>query len=69
MPQQTILKPTITGKAIMPDVHNMTLRDALYVLEGKGLKVVTKGRGKVLMQDITPGASISKAQTVTLLLN
>jgi len=68
-PEQTTLKPVVAGKAIMPDVRNMTLRDALYLLEGKGLKVVTKGRGKVIMQDIIAGSNISNAQTVTLLLN
>lgn len=67
--QQTVLKPAIERKAVMPDVRNMTLRDALYLLEQRGLKVATKGQGKVLMQDINPGASITKSQSVTLLLN
>ena len=69
LPQQTVLKSATTGKAIMPDVRNMTLKDALYLLEGKGLKVVAKGRGKVLMQDQQPGTTITKTETVTLLLN
>ncbi len=47
----------------------MTLRDALYVLENLNLKVTLQGRGKVLMQDVLPGASINKNQKVTLLLN
>jgi cell division protein FtsI (penicillin-binding protein 3) len=68
MAQQATLKPALTGKSIMPDVRSMTLKDALYLLESKGLKVATKGKGKVLMQDITPGGTITKAQTVTLLL-
>lgn len=68
-PQQVVLKPALSGKTLMPDVRNMTLRDALYLLEGKGLKVITKGHGKVLMQDIEPGSAISKTQNVTLLLN
>jgi cell division protein FtsI (penicillin-binding protein 3) len=53
----------------MPDVRNMTLRDALYVLESSGVKVLAKGKGKVLMQDVNPGTAITKKQTVTLLLN
>jgi cell division protein FtsI (penicillin-binding protein 3) len=68
-PQERTIKPAISGKTVMPDVRSMTLRDALYLLEGKGLKVTAKGKGKVLMQDIAPGTSITKAQTVTLLLN
>lgn len=67
--QQTILKTSVAGKNKMPDVRNMTLRDALYLLESKGLKITTKGRGKVLMQDIAPGAAILNKQSVTLLLN
>lgn len=68
-PQQTTVKAIANSKAVMPDVRNMALRDALYLLEGKGLKVTAKGRGKVVAQDVMPGAAISKTQSVTLLLN
>ena len=53
----------------MPDVSNMTLKDALYLLENMNLKVIVKGKGKIVAQDILPGTSIQKNQTVTLLLN
>jgi cell division protein FtsI (penicillin-binding protein 3) len=59
---------TVTSK-IVPDVKNMNLRDALYVLENLGIKVKYKGRGKVLMQDIVPGRMVTKNQAITLLLN
>ncbi len=58
----------VSGKSV-PDVRNMTLKDALYVLENNNMKVVVKGRGKVIMQDIAPGTPITKKQTITLLLN
>ena len=67
--QQTVLKPAITGKAVMPDVRGMALKDALYLLESKGLSVTAKGKGKVLMQDIAPGSTLIKTGTVTLLLH
>jgi cell division protein FtsI (penicillin-binding protein 3) len=67
--QKSVIKPALAGKVQMPDVRNMTLKDALYLLEGKGLKVTAKGKGKVLMQDIAPGSNISKTTNVTLLLN
>ena len=67
--QKSVIKPALAGKVQMPDVRNMTLKDALYLLEAKGLKVTAKGKGKVLMQDIAPGSNISKTTTVTLLLN
>jgi cell division protein FtsI (penicillin-binding protein 3) len=53
----------------MPDVKGMTLKDALYLLENMNLKVTIKGKGKVVAQDVFPGATIIKNQTVTLLLN
>lgn len=66
-------KPVIKGNPVvknqMPDLFHMTLKDALYELENRNMKVIVKGRGKVVAQDIAPGAAISKDQTVTLLLN
>ncbi len=35
----------------LPDVNGMTLRDALFLLENKGYKVLYQGRGKVVSQD------------------
>ncbi|RYY39658.1 MAG: PASTA domain-containing protein [Chitinophagaceae bacterium] len=64
-----IARPIATPRKAIPDVRNMTLRDALYVLENMNVKVAAKGRGKVLLQDIAPGTPITKNQTVTLLLN
>jgi cell division protein FtsI (penicillin-binding protein 3) len=57
------------SKNIMPDLSHMTLKDALYEMENRNLKVSVRGRGKVVAQDILPGTPISKNQTVTLLLN
>lgn len=55
--------------AFMPDVRNMTLKDALYILERKNIRVITKGKGKVVGQDVLPGEMIRKNMTITLLLN
>jgi cell division protein FtsI (penicillin-binding protein 3) len=57
------------SKNIMPDLSHLTLKDALYEIENRNLKVAVRGRGKVVAQDILPGTPISKNQTVTLLLN
>lgn len=64
-----VAKPIAVEKKRIPDLRNMTLRDALYVLENMNVKVVAKGRGKVLLQDIAPGTEVTRNQTVTLLLN
>lgn len=65
----TIVRSNNVNQKKMPDVRNMTLRDALYVLENMNLIVSVQGRGKVLMQDVLPGSSINKNQRITLLLN
>ena len=66
-------KPVVKGnpvtKSLMPDVSNMTIKDALYLLENMNVKVIVKGRGRVVAQDVTPGTAINKNQSVTLLLN
>jgi cell division protein FtsI (penicillin-binding protein 3) len=67
--QQPVIKTTAVTKNVMPDVRNMTLKDALYVLENRNVRVSVKGKGKVLVQDVLPGTTISKNQTITLLLN
>jgi cell division protein FtsI (penicillin-binding protein 3) len=63
------MKAEAVSKNTMPDVKNMTVKDALYLLENMHMKVVVKGRGKVVAQDVLPGTTINKNQTVTLLLN
>ncbi|MGZ3851156.1 MAG: penicillin-binding transpeptidase domain-containing protein [Flavisolibacter sp.] len=64
-----VVKAEAFAKNIMPDVKSMTMKDALYLLENMNIKVVVKGRGKVVAQDVLPGTFLNKHQTVTLLLN
>ena len=68
-PSKHLLKPVSFAKKEMPDVRNMTLKDALYVLENMGIKVLAKGRGKVMVQDVLPGTRLEKNQSVTLVMN
>lgn len=49
----------------VPDVRGMGLSDALYVLEKRGLKVIAKGKGKVVQQSIVPGTRTNK-QTISI---
>jgi cell division protein FtsI (penicillin-binding protein 3) len=64
-----VAKVVPVAKGQMPDVRNMTLRDALFTLEARGLKVTVQGKGRVVAQDILPGTAIRKNTTVTILLN
>ena len=52
----------------VPDVRNMGLRDALYVLENLGLDVIIHGSGKVAKQTISPGSLIT-GQEIEIYLN
>lgn len=53
----------------MPQLNGMGLKDAVYLAENLGLKVIVKGKGKVSSQSISAGQSISKGQTLNILLN
>jgi len=51
---------------LVPDVRDMTLRDALYLLESYGLRVEFTGKGRVKRQDPMYGAVIHNGMIVSL---
>ncbi|MBI3882918.1 MAG: transpeptidase family protein [Sphingobacteriales bacterium] len=57
------------AKTVTPSVVGMGLKDAVYLLENKGLRVSVTGRGRVLSQSLTPGTVFKKDQPIALLLN
>jgi cell division protein FtsI (penicillin-binding protein 3) len=58
-----------TNGQVMPSVVGMGLKDAVYLAENKGLKVIANGRGRVVSQSLLPGTTFKKGQAITLLLN
>jgi cell division protein FtsI (penicillin-binding protein 3) len=56
-------------KNTIPNVKGMGLKDALYLMETLDVKVVAKGKGKVVHQSIDAGMLIQKNQIVTLELD
>ena len=60
---------TVTAGNTIPDVVGMGLKDAVYLLENRGLKVTATGRGKVVNQSLAGGTNINKTQTISLILN
>lgn len=54
---------------IVPDVKGMGLKDALYLLENAGLRVVIRGAGKVSAQSLAGGSRINKEQTIIIELS
>ena len=59
---------TIEDNSLMPNVVGMGLKDALYVLESRGLDVHFSGQGMVRAQSIPVGRKISAGQNVSLVL-
>lgn len=53
---------------IIPNVVGMGLRDALYLLENRKIRVKVRGSGKVKSQSIKPGRSVNEAHTIELVL-
>jgi cell division protein FtsI (penicillin-binding protein 3) len=63
------LNSSASSGSVTPNVVGMGLKDAVYLLENKGLKVAASGRGKVMNQSLTAGTNFKKGQAITLLLN
>ncbi len=58
-----------TQPLVTPDVKGMGLKDAIFLLENKGLKPVVSGKGRVISQSIAAGSAYSKGQQILLMLN
>nr|WP_275982353.1 penicillin-binding protein [Aquiflexum gelatinilyticum] len=63
-----IWKANKVDSPTVPDVTGMSLRDALYVLENKGIRVVYQGKGRVRGQSINPGTPVNNAYVINLVL-
>jgi cell division protein FtsI (penicillin-binding protein 3) len=55
-------------KSKVPQVLGMGLKDAVYLLESVGLRVIINGIGSVVDQSIEAGTIVQKNQTITLTL-
>lgn len=54
--------------AMIPSVIGMSLKDAIFILENKGLKVSFSGKGKVVTQSLTIGSRLQKGKKINLRL-
>ncbi|SFO17226.1 cell division protein FtsI (penicillin-binding protein 3) [Chitinophaga sp. YR627] len=57
------------AKGGVPDVTGMGLKDALYLLENAGMRVIVKGAGKVTNQSIPGGSLLERNQTIVIELS
>jgi cell division protein FtsI (penicillin-binding protein 3) len=60
------LKNRVIIKNLVPNVIDMGLRDAMFLLENAGLEVIVKGKGKVTSQSISPGTRVRPGDTIIL---
>ncbi|MFO7935818.1 MAG: penicillin-binding protein [Bacteroidales bacterium] len=61
-----VVYPRSIPDRLVPNVVDMGLKDALYLLESRGLKVEVDGRGTVREQSIIPGRVIRGKEMITL---
>lgn len=54
------------GRSRMPDVTGMGARDAVYLVESRGVRTRIVGCGKVTRQSIAPGTAVKKGMTCVL---
>ena len=67
--QEVRLTETKQPRNSMPDVTGMGARDAVYMLETRGLKVRLSGTGRVKRQSVPFGATLRDGMTCELELN
>lgn len=67
-PNKVALTKIKTNHNVTPDVTGMGARDAVYLLESRGMKVTLHGRGKVKSQSYPAGKPAAKGATCVLTL-
>jgi len=58
----------ITEKNVVPDLYGMGIRDAVYLLESRGVRVSFHGVGRVRSQSIQKGQPLQKGSSIHLSL-
>ena len=63
-----MIKEKQYGKSAVPDVSGMGARDAIYMMESRGIKTKIYGRGKVVKKSLMPGTPFKKGAVCTIVL-
>ena len=64
--KDVVLSQVKTNNGIIPDVIGMGARDAVFLLESRGVKARIHGRGKVKSQSIYAGTTIKEGMICEL---
>ncbi len=67
--KNVVLKPNFSSPKLMPNLKDMSVKDAVYILENMGAKVQIQGKGKITDQSIKPGQKIFKGSYVKIYLS
>ena len=68
-PKQVTMSKMKTYSNVVPDVRGMGARDAVFMLESRGLRTTIEGCGKVREQSVMPGTIVRKGQLCKLVMN
>jgi cell division protein FtsI (penicillin-binding protein 3) len=61
-----VLKKHTVAPIYVPDVRGMSAKDALYLLENKGIDVEIRGIGYVKKQSVAPGTLVAGTNKIIL---
>jgi cell division protein FtsI (penicillin-binding protein 3) len=67
--EQVVVNNRSMVRNVVPNVQNMGLQDAIFLLENAGLKVKFSGRGTIRSQSLLPGSPYSRGNVVELALS
>ena len=63
-----MIKEKQYSKRAVPDVSDMGARDAIFMMESRGIKTKIYGRGKVVKQTLAPGLPVKKGMVCAIYL-
>jgi cell division protein FtsI (penicillin-binding protein 3) len=64
-----VVRTATVRQQVMPNVKGMGLKDAVFLLENLGVKVLVKGKGKVVVQSVEAGRPLGKGTAVLIELS
>ena len=64
----SLKKERLSAKNLVPNVRGMGARDAIFLMESRGIRTHLHGRGKVTKQSLAPGSVIQKNAVCDLAL-
>ena len=65
-PQLNLVEADTVPLNQVPDVSGMGVKDAVFALQKRGLRVRINGCGQIVKQDIAPGSVAVKGKQITL---